>query len=141
MAYRDMLIPQVTVADTSQEVEELVDYLLADFAEHGKPVEGESEIRKGNSWQVDPVTVMTPREAFYSPVCMVGREEALGRVSAELVAPYPPGIPVLAPGELITESVLALLMEAKEAGVHIAYATDPSLRMFAVIEEDEEADE
>ena len=53
-------------------------------------------------WAVDPVTVTSPREAFFAPRESVEVEQAVGRVSAELVAPYPPGIPVLAPGEEVT---------------------------------------
>ena len=55
------------------------------------------------------------------------------RVSAELVAPYPPGVPVLAPGELITASALDALREVRDDGGRIAYAADPSLATFQVV--------
>ncbi len=48
--------------------------------------------------------------------------EAVGRVSAELIAPYPPGVPVLAPGELVTQPALGALLAARDDGVRIAYA-------------------
>jgi len=60
-------------------------------------------------------------------------DAAVGRISAELVAPYPPGIPVLAPGEVITTGALAALRAARAQGGRIAYAADPSLATFQVI--------
>ena len=58
---------------------------------------------------------------------------AAGRVSAELIAPYPPGVPVLAPGELITAAAIDSLREVKADGGRIAYAADPTLETFQVI--------
>jgi lysine decarboxylase len=74
-----------------------------------------------------------PREAFFAPNETVAAGGAVGRISAELVAPYPPGIPVLAPGEVITRDALAALREAKAQGGRIAYAADPSLATFQVV--------
>ena len=54
-------------------------------------------------------------------------------MSAELIAPYPPGVPVLAPGELITAEAIESLREVKADGGRIAYAADPSLETFQVI--------
>ena len=54
------------------------------------------------AWSVVPQMAIPPREAFFSPNETVAADAAVGRISAELVAPYPPGIPVLAPGEVIT---------------------------------------
>jgi lysine decarboxylase len=60
-------------------------------------------------------------------------DAAVGRVSAELVAPYPPGIPVLAPGEIITAAALDALRGALADGSRIAYAADPSLATLQVV--------
>jgi lysine decarboxylase len=54
-------------------------------------------------------------------------------VSAELIAPYPPGVPVLAPGELITQVAIDALRGVAADGGRIAYAADPSLATFQVI--------
>jgi lysine decarboxylase len=59
--------------------------------------------------------------------------EAVGRVSAELVAPYPPGVPVLAPGERITAPALEALLAARAGGARIAYAADPTLATLLVV--------
>jgi lysine decarboxylase len=61
--------------------------------------------------------------------------EAIGRVSAELVAPYPPGVPVLAPGERVTGVALDSLTRARDEGARIAYAADPTLATLQVVAE------
>jgi lysine decarboxylase len=88
-----------------------------------------------SAYTVDPVIAMPPRQAFFAAAESVGIGRAVGRVSAELVAPYPPGIPVLAPGERVTDAALTALEEARRAGVRIAYAADPSLATLRVIAE------
>jgi len=70
---------------------------------------------------------MTPREAFFAERETVRWAEAAGRVCAEVVAPYPPGVPVLAPGERITTEALTALRRASDEGARIAYAADPTL--------------
>jgi lysine decarboxylase len=87
----------------------------------------------GAAYAVDPVTRMSPRSAFFAAHRTVPLARAVGRVSVELVAPYPPGIPVLAPGEEVTEAVLHALGSARRAGVRIAYAADPSLETLRVV--------
>jgi lysine decarboxylase len=57
----------------------------------------------------------------------------VGRIAAEVVAPYPPGIPLLVPGEMITAETLAALAAAARSGVRIAYAADPSLSSYQVV--------
>ena len=129
MADRDTLVALVTLADTPADVAALTEALI-----------GVVEKKRGAprpplkaSWSVDPETVLSPREAFFAPSERVTSPRAVGRVSAELIAPYPPGVPVLAPGELVTEEVLAALLEAKAEGVRVAYAGDPSLTTLEVV--------
>lgn len=61
--------------------------------------------------------VLSPREAFYGASGYAAPEDALGKIAAETVAAYPPGLPLLAPGERITEEVIAYLQGAGAAGV------------------------
>jgi lysine decarboxylase len=77
--------------------------------------------------------VLAPREAFFAQNETVPADRAIGRVSAELIAPYPPGVPVLAPGELVTRAALAALREVAADGGRIAYAADPSLGTLQVV--------
>jgi lysine decarboxylase len=77
--------------------------------------------------------VLSPREAFFAPRETVAAAHASGRVCAEMIAPYPPGIPALAPGELIRFDVLEALREASAAGTRIAYCADPTLATVQVV--------
>lgn len=131
LADRDTLIPIVTLADGPAAVDRLVTTLA-----------GSVERRRGHpravvpaaAWSVRPEQLLAPRAAFFARHRTVAATDAAGRVSAELVAPYPPGVPVLAPGELVTAGTLDLLRAAAAAGTRIAYAADPTLRTLQVVD-------
>jgi arginine/lysine/ornithine decarboxylase len=76
---------------------------------------------------------MTPREAFFAPSHAVPLEAAIGAVSSELVIPYPPGIPVLAPGETITADKVAYLREGATHGMYLSGPVDPELKTIRVV--------
>ena len=123
-ADRDVIVAIATLADTAARLDALVTALVGSINRHRgdpRPVVGAA------AYAVDSVMDMPPRQAFFTKRDTVRLERAIGRVSAELIAPYPPGIPVLAPGEEITADTIAALEQAKAAGVRIAYATDPTL--------------
>lgn len=63
-----------------------------------------------------PQQLLTPREAFFADFSLVPWDSALGKISAELISPYPPGVPVLCPGERIDGEVLEFLHEWERAG-------------------------
>jgi lysine decarboxylase len=85
------------------------------------------------SWTVDPDVVMSPRDAYFAAHRTVAAMDAIGCVSAELVAPYPPGIPVLAPGERITAAAVDGLRQAMADGTQVRYAADPTLASLQVV--------
>jgi lysine decarboxylase len=129
-ADRDVLVGVVSLADSPHTLDTLVT-VIADSVERHR---GPPRAAVGPAaYRVDPVTVLPPRQAFFAESDTVAIDRAAGRVSAELIAPYPPGIPVLAPGEQITADTLAALDQARAAGVRIAYAADPSLATVRVI--------
>ncbi|WP_408897568.1 aminotransferase class I/II-fold pyridoxal phosphate-dependent enzyme [Nocardioides sp. R1-1] len=78
-------------------------------------------------------TVMAPREAFLGRTEMVPWRSAVGRVSAEMVCPYPPGIPVAAPGERLTRAAVDYLQEVVARGAMVEGATDESLAEMRVV--------
>jgi lysine decarboxylase len=78
---------------------------------------------------------MSPRDAFFAEHERVPAAEAVGRIAAETAAPYPPGIPALAPGERINAKVLAALQAEARSGTRIAYCGDPMLETVLVIKE------
>lgn len=129
-AERDTIVAQVSLADTAETLGRLVEALTASIGRHrGDP----RPVAAGAAYQVAPVTVLSPREAFFAPSHAVPLRDSIGRVSAELIAPYPPGIPVLAPGDQITDDVLAALSKARADGIRIAYAADPTLGTLRVV--------
>jgi lysine decarboxylase len=73
------------------------------------------------------------RDAYFADTEFVSAQKAIGRVSADLIAPYPPGVAVVAPGEVLTEQIVSGLSATQKAGVRIAYATDPTLATYRVI--------
>jgi lysine decarboxylase len=130
MAGLDTVIPMVTIADDDASLEELIEALTDAIAQHrGSP----RRPVVAAAWSVEPDTVMAPREAFFAKHVSVTAQEAVGRVSAELVAPYPPGVPVLAPGERVTRAALDSLVRARDEGARIAYAADPTLATLQVV--------
>ncbi|WP_019135351.1 aminotransferase class I/II-fold pyridoxal phosphate-dependent enzyme [Cellulomonas massiliensis] len=80
-------------------------------------------------------TVMRPRDAFFARVEQVPASRAVGRVVAELVTPYPPGVPVLVPGERVTAEALDYLRTGVAAGMLIPDAADPELSTLRVVDE------
>jgi arginine decarboxylase len=82
-----------------------------------------------------PEVAMSPREAYLGPRESVPLQAASGRIAAEPVAPYPPGIPVVAPGERLTPDVVAYLRDAADAGHHLQGPADPQLRTIQVVRE------
>jgi arginine decarboxylase len=73
---------------------------------------------------VRPETVLTPREAFFAADETIALAQASGRIAAEAITPYPPGIPLVMPGERFSADVIALLSALRDAGNPIS-ASDP----------------
>lgn len=76
---------------------------------------------------------LTPREAWLADNEAVPLHRAIGRVCTELITPYPPGVPVVAPGEVITAPVAAWLMESSACRVLLRGPEDPSLASVRVV--------
>jgi lysine decarboxylase len=77
--------------------------------------------------------VVSPRDAFLGAADVVAVEEAVGRISCESIAGYPPGIPALLPGERITAETIAYLRELVGAGARLHGASDPSFTTINVL--------
>jgi arginine decarboxylase len=74
-----------------------------------------------------------PREAFFGPAEHVAADKAVGRIAAEMLSPYPPGVPAVAPGEVITKEVVDYLRTGLAAGLLIPDAADSSLETIRVL--------
>jgi lysine decarboxylase len=130
MADQDTVVFLATLADTREDFVELGDVVI-DIAssQQSQPRPSATAL----SWSVVPQVGISMREAYFATTEMVTAADAIGRVSADLIAPYPPGVAVIAPGEILTKQIVEGLSVSQRAGVRIAYATDPTLEKFRVV--------
>lgn len=84
---------------------------------------------------IDPRVVASPQEAFYAEKESLPIEETRGRVCSEFVMCYPPGIPILAPGEEITDTILDYIRYAREKGCSLTGTEDPDVLYLNVLKE------
>ncbi|AKS31851.1 aminotransferase class I/II-fold pyridoxal phosphate-dependent enzyme [Mycolicibacterium goodii] len=78
-------------------------------------------------------TEVAPRDAFFAEVEQIPVEQAAGRIAAEQITPYPPGIPAVVPGERLNEAVLDYLVTGVRAGMNLPDPADPQLRTIRVM--------
>ena len=130
MADRDTIVFLATLADTREDFQSLASTLVPILKKlQGDPRESATAL----SWSVVPQIASSMRDAYFAKTEMVAAAEAIGRISADLIAPYPPGVAVIAPGEVLTEQIVSGLSASQKAGVRIAYATDPTLQSYRVV--------
>jgi arginine/lysine/ornithine decarboxylase len=108
---------------------------LVGAASRAAPNTAQSPTRLGGRTLLQPPIpplAMTPREAALAPQTMVRREAAAGRTCAEMVMFYPPGIPLLMPGEVVTSEILEVCQHLLAAGAN-PYASDPTFETICVV--------
>jgi lysine decarboxylase len=132
MADRDTLVPIVTIADTATTVDTLVSSIERSVAARRS---APRPIAASSVWSLQAITALSPRDAFFAPRERIPAERAVGRIAAETAAPYPPGIPAIAPGEVITDDILGALRREAAAGTRVAYCSDPTLETLLVVAE------
>ena len=84
---------------------------------------------------INPLVAMSPQEAFYAPKISVPIEKSYGKICSEFVMCYPPGIPILAPGEYITKDILAYIAYAKEKGCVLTGTEDIHINNINIVSE------
>lgn len=88
-----------------------------------------------DSSDLEMPTVRLPRDAFFGPVEVVPAREAEGRIAAEQITPYPPGVPAILPGERINGRVIDYLLSGVKAGMVLPDPADPKLNTIRVTQE------
>jgi lysine decarboxylase len=129
MADQDTIVFLATLADHADDFSVLSDALvriLKSLKNAPRPTQ------TSLSWSIVPTVAVSMRDAYFADTEVVSAEKAIGRISADLIAPYPPGVAVVAPGEVLTEAIVSGLSETQKAGVRIAYASDPTLATYRV---------
>ena len=82
---------------------------------------------------IDPQVVTSPQEAFYAEKCSLPLRETEGKVCSEFVMCYPPGIPILAPGEMVTQEIVEYILYARDKGCSMQGMEDPKVEHLQVL--------
>lgn len=126
----DTVIMTVTVADDPRNLTEVVSAVTTVVDEQRDTPRVPSPAA---TWQIHPDVVLTPREAYFAHRRRLPLREAIGEVSTEQFCPYPPGVPLLAPGERITEEVVEAIDVAGRS-TRMAYCSDSTAQTVEVMD-------
>lgn len=124
------ILAYLSIGDRPQELERLVSAL----AEIRRRFQMDSNGLLSQEY-IDPEVVLSPQEAFYAAKRSMPLKDSAGKVCSEFVMCYPPGIPILAPGERITREILDYIEYAKVKGCSLTGPEDPEILMINVLEE------
>lgn len=122
------ILAYISVGDRKRDIERLIS-ALAEI----KRVYGKSSTGMLSQEYINPVVAETPRKAFYSNKKSLPLDETAGYICSEFVMCYPPGIPILAPGELITEDIIKYIKYAKEKGCQMTGTEDINIERLNVL--------
>ncbi len=122
------ILAYLSIGDRMQELERLVSALAEIKRRYKKDPDGLL-----SQEYIDPEVVCSPQEAFYSQKKSIPINESLGFVCSEFVMCYPPGIPILAPGERITEDIINYIQYAKAKGCSMTGSEDPDINNINVL--------
>ncbi|GAA1433101.1 ornithine decarboxylase [Streptomyces thermospinosisporus] len=123
---------QITHGDDRETTGELLS-ALRDLARAARDLPRTPEVEVPVPGELRMEQALLPRDAFFGPAEDAPLAEAAGRVAAEMITPYPPGIPAVLPGERLTEPVLRYLRTGHEAGMNLPDASDPGLNTVRVV--------
>lgn len=119
----------ISAGDKEQEIERLISALS-----EIKRLYQKDKIGTLNYEYINPELMLTPQKAFYSNKKQMLISQSAGRICGEFVMSYPPGIPILAPGELITEDIINYINYAKEKNCLLTGTRDMEVNYICVVE-------
>ncbi|MFI0262453.1 aminotransferase class I/II-fold pyridoxal phosphate-dependent enzyme [Streptomyces sp. NPDC017056] len=125
---------QLTHADDDKTTGVLLD-ALRDLSRHAPDLRPVPEVDVPAPGELRLEQVCLPRDAYFGPVEDVPASAAVGRITAEMLTPYPPGIPAALPGERLDEPVVRYLTSGVRAGMNVPDAADPGLGTIRVLVE------
>ncbi|HBE13399.1 MAG TPA: arginine decarboxylase, partial [Clostridiales bacterium] len=117
----------ISVGDTRQNIERLIGAL----SEIKRRYQKEPTPKMYHTY-MHPLVVMSPREAFYAEKRRVLISQSVGEIACEFVMCYPPGIPILAPGEQVTKEIAEYILYAKEKGCSLTGTEDLAVESILV---------
>lgn len=122
------ILAYISVGDRNRDIERLISALSEIKRRFGKTESGLL-----TQEYINPIVAETPRNAFYGGKRSLPLDEAAGCVCSEFVMCYPPGIPILAPGELITDEIIKYIKYAKEKGCSMTGTEDINIERLNVL--------
>lgn len=124
------ILAYISIGDRIQDIERLVGAL-----EDIKRLYSRETTKLHNAECISPTVIATPRQAFYAEKEFVPIQQAAGRICGEFVMCYPPGIPILAPGEMVTQTLVDYILYSKEKGCSMQGFEDSNLEQLNVLKE------
>ena len=124
------ILAYISIGDRQRETERLVSALMEIKRKYSKDSTG-----MFTQEYIDPKVAVSPQNAFYAEKESLPLLETKGRICSEFVMCYPPGIPILAPGEEITEEILDYIVYAKEKGCSMTGPEDAGIDRLNVLKE------
>lgn len=122
------ILAYLSVGDRDQDVERLV-AALAEI----KRLHAGSPVGMLDHEYIDPLVELPPQEAFYADTVSIPIADSAGEICSEFVMCYPPGIPILAPGERITQEILDYIAYAKRKGCFLTGTQDVAIERINII--------
>ncbi|WP_053955380.1 aminotransferase class I/II-fold pyridoxal phosphate-dependent enzyme [Inediibacterium massiliense] len=118
-----------TIGNTKEDFKKLL-YAIKEIKGQSKEIHEEEKI---SCSYVSPIVRISPREAVFLPKKIIPMEESIGKVSGEYIIPYPPGVPMVCPGEEITEEIINQIMYMKKNKINMIGMEDSSLQSLKII--------
>ena len=122
------VLAYLSIGDRKRDVERLVSALSEISRRFGK-----EKVDLLEQEYIPPLVEVSPQDAFYAPKEALPLEHCVGRICSEFVMCYPPGIPLLAPGEQVTQAIVEHIVYAKEKGCTLTGPEDEEIRQLNVL--------
>jgi arginine decarboxylase len=123
---------QITIGDDEKTVGRLLDGLAA-LTAHAEELPQARPVDLPDPGELELEQAMPPRDAFFGEAEHVDADKAVGRIAAETISPYPPGVPAVLPGEVITRPVVDYLRSGRAAGMYFPDSADPEVKTIRVV--------
>ncbi len=121
-----------TIGDSTDNIKRLAESIKTIAQEH-EDCKGHTERQEIKAFKNITNMELLPWEAVYYPKEDVPIERCLGRICGEMIIPYPPGIPIIVPGEVISKDIIDYALECRSKGIKINGTKDASLKYITVI--------
>jgi arginine/lysine/ornithine decarboxylase len=126
------ILATMSFADDKHTADRLIS-AMTQWRKAANDFEPPPQIRLPSPAELQLDTVALPRDAFFGQTEMVPAAKAAGRVAAEQITPYPPGIPAVVPGERLNDAVIDYLRSGVDAGMTLPDPADPTAQHFRVV--------